>query len=393
MTERELTYEETIVGDELASATVHIEDQQTAIRVIAEAVDDRDELVLAKINQPDTTVVDHRGLPLVSTAIEELDERVAVDTQGLLTATAPDTTATDDEPNPYEPTDLGEYTVQSSDENERRLTLLSPVANALEADRVTVERRPPDKVLLQPASAADDDPVYAVSGQMVRITTRGCKAAGLEVGDEVRAFDHDEGVLLEVIDGDLAAPATSTGEGPAYDDVESYLDDVDEATTAEIAEAIGVDDTETVYERLEDIDDRLSKRRDPEDGRRKLYSLGDEEKTAVWCGRCGHEMQSKNGILSHHGDAHGDPDPQILEEEPDQVVADDGYWCGHCGDGPWADATAVDDHHQRTHGSGQAIAHDFEPDEDELVEGVQDSPPGFTDYSGTPAADGGVADE
>ena len=62
-----------------------------------------------------------------------------------------------------------------------------------------------------------------------------------------------------------------------YDSVKAYLQAVDEATVEEMAEATG-QSTDGVHKELFEIpDERLNKRKDPDDGRRKLYSLQESD--------------------------------------------------------------------------------------------------------------------
>lgn len=59
-----------------------------------------------------------------------------------------------------------------------------------------------------------------------------------------------------------------------YESAETYLEEVDEATTREIADAMGIDDAVDVHPELNEIDDEmLVTRPHPDDGRKKLYSL------------------------------------------------------------------------------------------------------------------------
>lgn len=94
-----ITYEEVAADDELLEAKVTIETSETRVRVIAEAVDDDDEMVLSKINQHDTTLIDDRGLPLMVTALETLAHRLPLNARGLFDA---EPSFLEEEPDPGE---------------------------------------------------------------------------------------------------------------------------------------------------------------------------------------------------------------------------------------------------------------------------------------------------
>lgn len=294
-----LHVEETIEDGNTVEATVAVHSSDARVRATATNGAEGDGLVLQTINQPNTTILDDNGIPLLSVALETLVERFDADTRGLVTSHA-----TGD---PVDPVDnYSEQTEPSPEEDQAE-----------------------------------------------------------EVADQP--------------------------EVPSYDDaVESYLADVDEATVEEMAEELGIDKSDVHYQLGLIDDERIEKRRDPQDGRRKLYSLtdGTEDEDDLWCGLCGFgPRKTTKPILSHHGEEHPEAEPMVLEVEPDLEDGDE-YWCGVCGAGPFDEPIEVNDHHQDEHGEGRPSALEFEPAEEDLVEDVDQVE--FRDWNGgETAADGG----